>query len=101
MLKKIKIPKDIKPLLWSYKFSKIDPIKNKQIIIISIINYGNWEQWKWLIKIYGKQNLKKIIVNIPKSAFFERPVELISLLLGIKKFKYASRSDYIKAKRDI
>ncbi|MCD6284264.1 hypothetical protein J7J12_03390 [bacterium] len=96
-----KLPKSFKYLLWSYNFSKIDAQRDKQRIIINTINYGNWEHWKWIIKNYGKETIKRIIENTPKSEFRERALMLICLLLKIKKVKYVSRSAKIKAKRDI
>ena len=96
-----KLPKSFKYLLWSYNFSKIDPQRDKERIIINTINYGNWEHWKWIVKNYGKETIKRIIENTPKSEFRERALMLICLLLKIKKVKYVSRGAKIKAKRDI
>ena len=98
-VKKQKLPKDFKPLLWSYKFSEIDPERDKQTIIVNVVNYGNWRQWQWIIKTYGRKEVKRLLVNTPMSVFFQRPLNLISLLLGIRKFKYACRSDYIQVKK--
>ncbi len=100
-MKKQKLPKDFKPLLWSYKFSEVDPEKDKRVIIVNTINYGNWHQWQWIIKKYGREYIKRFLINTPVSEFFPRPLDLISLLLGIKNFKYASRNDYIKAKKNL
>ena len=101
MSQKIKLPKDFKWLLWSYKFSKIDPEKDKRAIIINMINYGNWRQWQWLIKKYSPKYIKQFLINTPMSEFRQRALTLISILLNIKKFKYASRNDYIKAKKNL
>lgn len=95
------LPKNFKSLFWSYKFTSIDPEKNKRRVIINTINYGRWEHWQWLIKNYGKKEVKKIIERVPMSEFRPRALKLISLLLKIKKLRYASRSAYIKAKRNI
>ena len=99
--KNSKIPLFFKPLFWSYKFSSIDPRKNKRTIIINTVNYGQWEHWIWVLKFYGKENVKNIIEEIPQTEFRAPALKLISLLLGIKKLKYASRSDYIKSQRNI
>ena len=99
--KNSKIPSFFKPLFWSYKFSSIDLQKNKRTIIINTINYGQWEHWIWVLKFYGKENVKKFIEEIPQTEFRVPALKLISLLLGIKKLKYVSRSDYIKSQRNI
>lgn len=97
---KTKLPESFRPLLWSYRFSDIDPDKDKQIIIINTINYGNWPEWQWVFNYYGTSEVKKIIEDTPASAFRQPALKLVCLLLKIKKMKYASRSDYLRAKKD-
>jgi hypothetical protein len=99
-IKNLKLPPFFKPLFWSYKFSSINAERDKRRIIINTINYGRWVHWIWLIKYYGKKEIKKIIKEIPKTEFREPALKLISLLLGIKKLKYASRSAYISSKKN-
>ena len=96
-----KLPPFFKSIFWSYNFSLIDPIKNKRRIIINTINYGKWEHWHWIINRYGKREVKKNIEETPQSEFRPPALKLISLLLDIKKLKYASRSDYVRAKKNI
>ena len=99
--KKTKLPESFRPLLWSYKFSEIDPKEHKRVIIVNVLNYGDLKQWRWLIKTYGRKEIKEFIESTPASEFRKPVLILLSLLLGIKKLKYASRSDYIRAKKSI
>ncbi|MBU1255881.1 hypothetical protein KKH35_03355, partial [Patescibacteria group bacterium] len=69
--------------------------------IINTINYGNWEHWKWIVKYYGKQKIKGIIREIPASEFRKRALKLISLILGIKEMKYATRGIKIRAEKNL
>ena len=95
-----KLPKEFEYLMWSYKFSKVDVDRYKERIIINTINYGQWEHWQWIARYYGKQQLKKTIQEIPKSEFRNiRALNLISLILGIKKMHYETRGDKIRTKR--
>ncbi|MDP2951430.1 MAG: hypothetical protein Q8N55_03535 [bacterium] len=96
--KKLKLPDDFKPLMWSYKFDAIDPIKDKERIIINTINYGLWSQWKWLKNFYGKERLKRIIMEIPASEFIGQSLDLILLVLGIQKMKYETRGIKLQKK---
>lgn len=97
---KTKLPESFRYLFWSYRFSEIDPIKHKKTIISNILNHGDLEHWRWLIKTYGRKHLKEVIESIPASEF-RKPIRvLLSLLLGIK-FKYVSRSDKISAERNL
>ncbi len=100
-IKNPKLPSFFKPLFWSYKFSSINPEENIKTIIVNTINYGEWAHWQWLVKYYGRENLKKIIEDISLSEFRPGSLRLISLLLGIKKMKYASRSAKIRAEKNI
>lgn len=98
--KNSKLPLSLKPLFWSYKFSSINPRRDKKRIIIHIINYGKWRHWLWMVKFYGKRAIKEIIKDTPATEFRPPALKLIRLLLGIKKLKYASRSDYIESRNN-
>lgn len=98
--RKIKLPESFRHLLWSYRFSEIDPTKHKKTIIVNVLNYGDLDQWRWLGRTYGRKQLKEIIESLPASEFRKPVVTLLSLLLGVK-FKYASRSDKIRAEKNI
>mgnify|MGYP001580488721 CR=1 FL=1 len=86
------LPLNLKPIFWSYNFTALEPEKDKQRIVINIINYGKWQDWQWLLKQYGKDEVKKTIERIPVTEFRDRALKLISLLLLIEKFNNAPRS---------
>ena len=92
-------PLFFKSLFWSYNFSSIDPQRDKKTIILNTINYGEWKHWIWIIKFYGRKEVKRIIEETPRTEFRTPALKLISLLLDIKGLKYASRSDYLKSKK--
>lgn len=95
-----KLPQNFKPLFWSYNFLTIDPERNIERIIINTINYGRWEHWQWIFRHYGIKKVKEIIEDTSVSEFRQRALKLVSLLLKIKKIKYASRSAKIQAERN-
>ena len=97
---KAKLPESFRSLLWSYKFPEIDPELHKKTIIVNVLNYGDLDQWRWLIKTYGRKQLKDTIESLPASEFRKPVVTLLRLLLGVK-FKYVFRSDKIRAKKNI
>lgn len=99
--RKIKLPESFRHLLWSYKFSEVDFKEHKERIIVNTVNYGNWEHWQWIINYYGINEVKKVILNLPASEFRARALKLICLLLKIKKMRYATRSDKIRAAKNI
>jgi len=89
--KKFFLPKSFKPLLWSYDFSRVDPIKDNQTIIVNTINYGDLEDWKLLICLYGRKEIIKTLTDIPATALRLRARRLVSFLFNIKDFNYALR----------
>jgi len=96
-----KLPKFFKKLFWWCDFSKIDPEKAKNLVVVQTINYGDLKHWKWLIKYYKPQRLKKIIQEIPQSEFRKSAFKLICLFLNIKETKYETRSAKIRAKKNL
>lgn len=100
-IKNSKLPPFFKPILWSYNFPRVDPEEDVERIIVNTINYGDWEHWQWIVNHYGRNKVKGIIENIPASEFRKGSFRLISLLLDIKKMKYASRGAKIRAEKNI
>lgn len=94
-----KLPSFFKTIFWYCDFSELNTWKNKEEIMLQTINYGDWKHWQWLFKHYGAEEFKKIIKNIPLSAFRKRALRLVSLIFKIDKLKYASRSHRIKAEK--
>lgn len=94
------MPESFRHLLWSYRFSEVDPYEHKRAIIVNTFNYGDLDQWRWLVKTYGRKQLKKTIESLAASEFRKHIRVLLSLLLGVR-FKHASRSDKIRAEKNI
>ena len=88
---KSKLPLFFKPILWSYSFNSIDTERDKKTIIINAINYGSLKHWRWIIKNYGKRNVKEILMKVPSTEIRSRVIPLVSLLFSINKFNYAPR----------
>ena len=97
----LKLPIFFKPLFWGYIFNTINPIDDKKLVIVNTLNYGNLKHWKWLVRLYGKTNIKNAVMLIPKSEFRKHVIPLIKLLFGVNEFKYVSRGAKIKAERVI
>lgn len=99
---KEKLPEFFKPLFWSYNFVDIDPKKNKRLIVVNTINYGDLNHWRWLARIYRKEGVKSVLETIPASELRPRARRLAALLFDVKNFNYAPRGseDYKKRYRN-
>jgi len=89
--KQKKLPLFFKPILWSYDFNSLDSEEDKKTIIINSINYGDLNHWRWIIKRYGKREIKKILKDIFYMEIRPRVVPLISIIFSINRFNYAIR----------
>ena len=87
----MKLPEFFKPILWSYNFPAIDSEKNKKVIIVNTINYGDLKHWRWLMQHYGEDTIKEILEQIPSSEIRPRALRLAAAIFSIKNFNYAPR----------
>ena len=90
------IPNFFKPILWSYDLARMDAERDKRTIIIQTINYGQWRHWQWIAETYGREGVRRIIEETPESEFRPSALKLASILFGVGRMKYASRSAYIR-----
>jgi len=88
-----KLPPFFKPFFWSYDFSSLDLKKDKKTIIINTINYGDLKHWRWIIKHYGRGEIKKTLTEITFTEIRPHLVPLVSLLFSINKYNYALRGN--------
>lgn len=92
LMKKQNLSPIFKPLFWSYNFSRIDPEKDKKLIIIQTVNYGNLEHWRWINKFYGSKVVRDSLQKVVSTEFRPQALRLAGLLFNIEKFNYAPRS---------
>lgn len=57
------IPQYIRKFLWSCDWKKMDLSKNKERIILNILNIGDIKAAKWLFKTYSKPVIKKVLID--------------------------------------
>lgn len=58
------LPAYFQPILWSYKWGKISPIKHRQAIIVQAINYGDLRHWRWIKRYYGEEEVREVLRSI-------------------------------------
>ena len=64
-MENLTLPETFRPLLWSYDFSRIDPLRHKKTIIVQALNYGTLAQWRWLVESYGREGIRDTVAHIP------------------------------------
>lgn len=85
------LPSYFRPILWSYDFSLIKPQDSKRTIIVNSINYGDLKHWRWIAQFYGKEEIRRILTEIPATEIRSRVRHLASLIFGVEQFNYAPR----------
>ena len=88
------LPETFRPLLWSYNFSRIDPLKHKKTIIIQALNYGTLAHWRWIVQSYGREGVRDVLTHVPASEIKPRSLRLASLVFGVERFNYAPRGTH-------
>ena len=53
-----------KHLFWDVDVSEIDEEKHKKYIIKKVLQYGNFNDWKIIVKFYGKNTIVQISKGI-------------------------------------
>ncbi len=54
------VPVEFKPFLWSYDISKMDLEKDKERIILNVLNLGTKKATDKLQDVYSKDDIKKV-----------------------------------------
>lgn len=81
---KAKILPKMKWLFWSYDIESLDLRRDKRYIITQVLNYGAWEDLKWLFKVYSEKEIKKVIENPGRGLWFEKVLNFWLIIFNIK-----------------
>jgi len=81
--KKIKIPSKMKWLFCSYDVESLDLKDDKDYIITQTLNYGVWDDLKWLYKAYSEKDIKAVLKNPIRGVWFEKVLNFWTTIFGI------------------
>ena len=87
-------PETLRLLFWSYDFSRIDLERHRKTIIVQVLNYGTFSQWRWLIETYGRDAVRAVLQQIPATEIKPRTRRLASLVFDVARFNYAPRGSH-------
>lgn len=73
----------VKAVLWSYDTSKIDIIRDRELIITNVLNYGTKEATDWLFKVYNEEDIKKVLQNPRPGEWNKKSLNLWSVMFNI------------------
>jgi len=81
---KTKIPQKMKWLFWSYDIKSLDLKEDKDYIITQVLNYGTWDDLKWLYKIYPEKEIKKVVRNPRRGLWFKNVLNFWTTIFNIQ-----------------
>ena len=86
-----RLPEQFRPLFWSYRFEDLDSRRDKQTVIVQLMNYGTLAHWHWLSRAYGITEIRRVLESIPATEINTRTRALASLLFSIPHWRHAYR----------
>ncbi|OIP77227.1 MAG: hypothetical protein AUK09_00230 [Parcubacteria group bacterium CG2_30_36_38] len=88
---KKQLPEMFRPFLWWAKWEDIDIKEDKEDIIVSAINEGTLDHWRWLINTYGKETIRKVLEKRLATEFHPESRSLAKLIFSISNFQHARK----------
>lgn len=85
-------PDTFRPLIWWARWQDIDVKEDREDIIVSAVNEGTLDQWRWLIHTYGKETIREVLEKRLASEFHAESRNLAKLVFEISDFQHARTS---------
>ncbi len=60
---KTQLPKSFKTYFWDVKFEELEIRTHAHLIIKRVLDRGNLSDIRWLLKTYGKDEIKKVVMG--------------------------------------
>ncbi len=60
---KTQLPQFLQPHFWDVEFNALDVKKHAFLIIKRILDRGNLADIRWLVKTYGEEEIKKVVMT--------------------------------------
>jgi hypothetical protein len=84
-MKKInRIPVFLRSVLCSYDLRKMSLEKDKETIITRILNYGDWNDLKWLYSAYTENDIKRVVTHPFRGSWFVKALNFWEKMLNLR-----------------
>jgi hypothetical protein len=77
------IPRFVSPCLWFCNINKVDLLKDKQMIITQVLNYGNEKRVRWLYSVYSEKDIKNVVSHPGRGLWFDKVLNFWERMLSI------------------
>ncbi len=92
-----KIPGTLYKFFWDVNPEKLDPARNYRYILERLMEYGDDEAFRWMIKTYSKQKIIEVVKN--SRAVSEKTASFWSNMYGIPKKDLVCKKSFINLAR--
>jgi hypothetical protein len=86
---KKQLPEIFRPFLWWAKWEDLDTEEDKEDIIVSAVNEGTLDHWRWIMRTYGKDKICKILQKRLATEFHPESRNLAKLIFSVSDFRHA------------
>jgi hypothetical protein len=69
-------------LFWEMNPEKLDPARDRDVIIPRVLNYGSLADWRWLEQRYGREVVRAALLARDHNSIRERSRRLAGLLFA-------------------
>jgi hypothetical protein len=73
----MKLPEHLAPLFWSYNFQSCDTETIPKTVIFQVLQYGTLRDWQWLSGVYGKEKIRKVVLDAPETSLRKKVRPLV------------------------
>lgn len=80
-----RLPDFLRPLLWDVAFHTLSPEKHQTYICLRIMEYGDLNALRWMLRYYGKRRLREWLVARHGRGLSPRVLHFWRLVLNIPK----------------
>lgn len=60
---KTQLPEYFRSYFWDVEFEKLEIKRSAHLIIKRVLDRGNLSDIRWLLKTYGKEEIKKVVIG--------------------------------------
>lgn len=69
-------------------------MEDKEDIIVSAVNEGTLDHWRWIVNAYGKETIRKVLERRLVTEFHPESRNLAKIIFSVSNFRHARESTY-------
>lgn len=83
----LEVPPGLKPHFQEYDFTRLEMKRDANLIIQRTLEFGAWEEVRWLFRIYGKLRISEYVRQYGERGLSPVTFNYWRKLLGIRKWR--------------